>query len=178
MLKPYSSQFRVERKFKLRIVIPGKDINLPIVKVTVDDHGWAALLDTGASRRFIHPVCAGYFKDRIRKIRKEYSFGCAWGKEVCTDSGIPDLKVKLGELVVFHDFLIACLGYDVLIGFDILQKVGLVPETLRLVGHSRGQWVEGPVFPRWEYDQGEEIDNPWAENNRRFCLRNRWLDHV
>lgn len=100
VLNPYSSLHRTEQKYRLPVIIPGKDLNLPMVKVTVEDYEWTALLDTGASRSFIHLVCVGYFRNYIRRIRKEYSFSCAFGKEVSTNVGIPNLKITLGNQVL------------------------------------------------------------------------------
>lgn len=146
--------------------MPGKDLNLPLVKVTIENHEWVALLDTGASRSFIHPVCAGYFRGYIRRIRR-YHFSCASGKEVSTNEGIPNLKVTLGNQELYHDFLIACVGYDVLIGFDLLQKAGMVDEFLSLAKESQGQWVEAPLLPGWKYEEREEED---SGNNRKEIL--------
>ncbi|PHJ22703.1 hypothetical protein CSUI_003445 [Cystoisospora suis] len=50
--------------------------------------------------------------------------------------------------------------YDVLIGFDLLQKTGLVSDLLQLVQESQGQWVEAPILPGWDYDLNQKANNP------------------
>ncbi|PHJ23282.1 hypothetical protein CSUI_002867 [Cystoisospora suis] len=134
---PFSSKERTKRRMRLPRIIPGKDVNLPLVNVSIEGHQWTALLDSGASRSFLHPVCAGYFREHVRKVRVEYDFACASGQKVKTRTGS-----------------------------DFLQKANSVSEILALVSESEGQWVETPVIPGWEYE-GERAAGDLEFNNER-----------
>ena len=83
------------------------------------------LMDTGASRSFIHPAMLGRIGARPKLLKKAYSFSGISGPPLETLYWVPRVKLKVGNWEGHHHLLVAALGHDLILGLDFWKHAGL-----------------------------------------------------
>lgn len=92
------------------------------VTIRLENKWVTALMDTGASRSFIHPELAATLKATTQELRTPYYFAGVAGPTLTATQWIPKVALQVKEWTGHHHFVIAALGHEVILGWDFWLK--------------------------------------------------------
>lgn len=138
-----------------------------ILNVKVGGELLEALVDTGASRSFVHPSVATAVQWRTEDLERAATFQVASGHEIVVRSVVKQAAFSVGSLSTLADLLVAHTPYEMVLGTDWLRREAIVWDfgQCRILRAHGGRMVELPAKAR--EGLGKQVSNPEQAKDRQ-----------
>ncbi|PHJ18930.1 retrotransposon protein [Cystoisospora suis] len=125
---------------------------MPMVMVKLEERELWALLDPGATRSFIDPKVADELAEFVQELHTPFEYVRAGGTLMTASRVINNAVLGVDRWSGRHPLFVVSLGYDIILGYDFLTKVGALwdfrDRTLQFVRES--VLSEDKKIPVWQ----------------------------